>query len=113
HDPCNLGRINGIFEDPRQVLQSTKGLELIEMKRSRADSFCCGGGGANVWYQVPEKKKIGVIRVEEAIGTGAETLAVACPFCITMFEDGAKALGNEKLAVKDIAEIIAETLPDN
>jgi len=113
HDPCNLGRINGVFEDPREVLQSTKGLELIEMKRSRADSFCCGGGGANVWYEVPEKKKIGVIRVEEAIGTGAETLAVACPFCITMFEDGAKALGNEKLAVKDIAEIIAETLPDN
>ncbi|HKM49626.1 MAG TPA: heterodisulfide reductase-related iron-sulfur binding cluster, partial [Candidatus Bathyarchaeia archaeon] len=113
HDPCNLGRINSVFEDPRQVLQSTKGLELIEMKRSRADSFCCGGGGANVWYQVPEKKKIGVIRVEEAIETGAETLAVACPFCITMFEDGAKALGNDKLTVKDIAEIIAETLPDN
>jgi len=113
HDPCNLGRINHVFEDPRQVLQSTKGLELIEMNRNRADSFCCGGGGANVWYEVPEKKKIGVIRVEEAIGTGAETLAVACPFCITMFEDGAKALGNEKLAVKDIAEIIAETLPDN
>ena len=113
HDPCNLGRINGVFEDPRQVLQSTKGLELIEMKRCRGDSFCCGGGGANVWYEVPEKKKIGVIRVEEAIGTGAETLAVACPFCITMFEDGAKTLGNDKLAVKDIAEIIAETLPEN
>jgi len=113
HDPCNLGRMNGVFEDPRQVLQSTKGLELIEMKRSRGDSFCCGGGGANVWYEVPEKKKIGVIRVEEATETGAETLAVACPFCITMFEDGAKALGNEKLAVKDIAEIIAETLPED
>jgi Fe-S oxidoreductase/nitrate reductase gamma subunit len=113
HDPCNLGRMNGVFEDPRQVLQSTKGLELIEMKKSRGASFCCGGGGANVWYEVPETKKIGVIRVEEAIGTGADTLAVACPFCITMFEDGAKALGNEKLAVKDIAEIIAETLPEN
>ena len=113
HDPCNLGRMNGVFEDPRQVLQSTKGLELVEMKRSRGDSFCCGGGGANVWYEVPEKKKIGVIRVEEAIRTGAETLAVACPFCITMFEDGAKALGNENLAVKDIAEIIAEPLPDD
>jgi Fe-S oxidoreductase len=111
HDPCNLGRMNAIFEDPRQVLQSTTGLELIEMKRRRGDSFCCGGGGANVWYQVPEAKKIGAIRVEEAIGTGAETIAVACPFCITMFEDAAKSLGNEQLAVKDIAEIIAETLP--
>ena len=111
HDPCNLGRMNAIFEDPRQVLQSAKGLELIEMKKSRCNSFCCGGGGANVWYQVPETKKIGMIRVEEAIGTGAETIAVACPFCITMFEDAAKSLGSEKLAVKDIAEIIAETLP--
>jgi Fe-S oxidoreductase/nitrate reductase gamma subunit len=113
HDPCNLGRMNGVFEDPRQVLRSTTGLELIEMKRSRGNSFCCGGGGANVWYEVPEKKKMGVIRVEEAIKTGAETLAVACPFCITMFEDGAKTLGNGKLTVKDIAEIIAESLPEN
>jgi Fe-S oxidoreductase len=105
--------MNGVFEDPRQVLRSTTGLELIEMKRSRGNSFCCGGGGANVWYEVPEKKKMGVIRVEEAIKTGAETLAVACPFCITMFEDGAKTLGNGKLTVKDIAEIIAESLPEN
>jgi len=86
---------------------------VIEMDRNRAKSFCCGGGGANVWYQVPEKRKIGVIRVEEAMRTGAETLAVACPFCITMFEDGAKALGNENLRVKDIAEIIADGLPDD
>ena len=113
HDPCNLGRMNGVFEAPRKVLQSMKGLQVIEMDRNRAKSFCCGGGGANVWYQVPEKRKIGVIRVEEAMRTGAETLAVACPFCITMFEDGAKALGNENLRVKDIAEIIADGLPDD
>ncbi|MDA4114051.1 MAG: heterodisulfide reductase-related iron-sulfur binding cluster [Thaumarchaeota archaeon] len=111
HDPCNLGRINGVFEEPREVLGSQEGLQLVEMKRSRANSFCCGGGGANVWYQVPEKKKIGVIRVEEAVETGADTMAVGCPFCVAMFEDAAKTLGNETLEIRDIAEIVAEGLP--
>jgi Fe-S oxidoreductase/nitrate reductase gamma subunit len=111
HDPCNLGRINGVFDEPRELLKSTN-TELVEMPRNRAGSFCCGGGGANVWYQVPEKKKIGVIRVEEAQATGATTLAVACPFCITMFEDAAKTLGQEGMAVRDIAELVADTLPE-
>ncbi len=111
HDPCNLGRINGVFEAPRQVLRS-EGLELVEMKRNKANSFCCGGGGANVWYQVPEKKKIGAIRVEEALQTGARTLAVGCPFCVTMFEDAAKDVGDGSLSVKDIAEIVAENIPE-
>jgi Fe-S oxidoreductase len=110
HDPCNMGRINGVIEEPRQALQSVKGLELREMKRTKELSFCCGGGGANVWYEVPEKKKAGVIRVEEAKATGAETLAVACPFCITMFEDAAKAIGDERLKVMDIAEIMAKSI---
>jgi len=110
HDPCNMGRINGVIEEPRQALQSLEGLELREMKRTKELSFCCGGGGANVWYEVPEKKKIGVIRVEEAKATGAETLAVACPFCITMFEDAAKALGDDRLKVMDIAEIMAKSM---
>jgi Fe-S oxidoreductase/nitrate reductase gamma subunit len=110
HDPCNLGRINGVFDDPREVLESMKGLELAEMQRSKMNGFCCGGGGANVWYEVPERKKIGVIRAEEAISTGAGTLAVACPFCITMFEDAVKAIGNEKMKVKDIAEIVADSM---
>ena len=111
HDPCNLGRINGVFDEPRNVLTSQEGLEVVEMKRNRANGFCCGGGGANVWYEVPEKKKVGVIRVEEAMGTGAETLAVGCPFCVTMFEDAVKTLGNDTLAIKDVAEIVAESLP--
>src|SRR5208283_4787012 len=107
HDPCNLGRINGVFEPPRDVLRA-EGLDVVEMRRNKANAFCCGGGGANVWYEVPEKKKIGVIRLEEAIETGAKTLAVGCPFCVAMFEDAAKAIVNESLAVKDIAEIVAE-----
>ncbi|MBI3116715.1 MAG: 4Fe-4S dicluster domain-containing protein [Thaumarchaeota archaeon] len=109
HDPCNLGRVNGVIEPPREVLRSST-VDLREMKRSKMNSFCCGGGGANVWYQVPEKKKIGVIRVEEAMETGATGIAVACPFCITMFEDAKKTLGQESFAVKDIAEIVAEGL---
>jgi len=111
HDPCNLGRMNGVVEAPREVLKSTTGLELLEMERNRMNSFCCGGGGANVWYQVPEKKKIGVIRAEEAKATGAGTLAVACPFCITMFEDALKTMGDENIRVKDVAELVAEALP--
>ena len=110
HDPCNLGRINGVIEEPRQALQSLQGLDLREMRRTKEASFCCGGGGANVWYEVQEKKKIGIIRVEEARATGAETLAVACPFCITMFEDATKALGDERMKVLDMAEIMAKSL---
>jgi len=110
HDPCNMGRINGVVEEPRLALASVEGLELREMPRTKERSFCCGGGGANVWYEVPEKKKIGVIRVEEAKATGAGTIAVGCPFCITMFEDAAKALGDDKLKVMDVAEIMAKAM---
>ncbi|MDV3292675.1 MAG: respiratory nitrate reductase subunit gamma [Nitrososphaerales archaeon] len=110
HDPCNLGRTNGVFEEPRDVLSSMGGVELREMKRSREASFCCGGGGANVWYNVEEKKKVSVIRAEEAAATGAQTLAVGCPFCITMFEDAFKTIGGQSPEVKDIAELVAESL---
>ncbi len=110
HDPCNLGRINGIVEEPRQALASLEGLDLREMKRNGGASFCCGGGGANVWYEVQEKKKVGVIRVEEAKATGADTIAVGCPFCITMFEDALKAMGDDRTKVMDIAEIMAKSL---
>ena len=110
HDPCNLGRINGVIEEPRQALRSLQGLDLREMGRTKEKSFCCGGGGANVGYEGQEKKKIGIIMVEEAQASGAETLAVACPFCITMFEDATKALGDERTKVLDIAEIMAKSL---
>ena len=110
HDPCNTGRINGVIEEPRKALQSVDGLDLREMERTKGKSFCCGGGGANVWYEVQEKKKVGIIRFEEAMATGAGTLAVGCPFCITMFEDAAKALGEERMKVMDIAEIMAKSM---
>jgi len=110
HDPCNLGRINGVFDEPRDVLSSISGIKLEEMERSKMNSFCCGGGGANVWYEVQEKKKVGVIRAEEAAATGAQTLAVGCPFCITMFEDAFKTIGGTPMQVKDIAELVADSL---
>jgi len=110
HDPCNLGRINGIVEEPREVLSSMGGTELAEMKRTKQASFCCGGGGANVWYEVEEKKKISVIRAEEARGTGAGTLAVGCPFCITMFEDAFNSMPGQAMEVRDIAELVADSI---
>ncbi len=110
HDPCNLGRVNGVYDAPRDVIKAAEGFEVVEMPRSREKSFCCGGGGANVWYQVPEKTKISAIRMEEAVKTGAKTLAVACPFCITMLEDAAKG-PKGGLEVRDIAEIVADRLP--
>jgi Fe-S oxidoreductase/nitrate reductase gamma subunit len=109
HDPCNLGRVNGVYDAPREAIKAAGGFELVEMPRRREKSFCCGGGGANVWYQVPEKRKISALRMEEAVETGAKTLAVACPFCITMLEDAAKGPGGG-LEVRDIAEIVAERL---
>ena len=112
HDPCFLGKRNQIYEEPRRILQSVKGLELIEMKRTREASFCCGGGAGRVWTEEAEpEKRPCVNRVKEALELGAEVIAVACPFCITTLEDAVKVLEIEdKIAVKDILEILKETL---
>ncbi len=111
HDSCYVGRFNGIYEQPRQALMQVKGIELKEMPRNKEKSFCCGGGGANYWYDVPQQKKISVIRSEEAHRTGADILATECPFCLQMFEDGTKTAELDNvLQVKDIAEIVASSL---
>lgn len=111
HDSCYVGRFNGIYEQPRQALKQVKGIELKEMPRNKEKSFCCGGGGANYWYDVPQQKKISVIRSEEAHRTGADILATECPFCLQMFEDGTKTAELDSvLQVKDIAEIVASSL---
>lgn len=110
HDPCYLARYNEIYEAPRQLLRSTA-TNIRELSKNRILTFCCGGGGGNTWYEVPEKERISTIRVEEIEQTGAEFLTVACPFCITMFEDAIKGKDlEEKLQVKEIAELIAETI---
>lgn len=108
HDSCFLGRANNIYQAPRAVLEALDA-DLIEMKRSRSKGLCCGAGGAQM-FKEPEKgrKDINVERTEEALATGASTIAVACPFCMTMMSDGVKAKNKENdVQVKDLAELIA------
>ena len=111
HDSCYLGRANNIYEAPREVLQALDA-DLVEMKRCRTTGLCCGAGGAQM-FKEPEKGKmdINVSRSEEALATGASTIAVACPFCMTMMTDGVKSKEKEnEVSVKDLAELIAESL---
>jgi len=111
HDPCYLGRHNDIYEVPREILNAIPGLELVEMKRNKKNAFCCGGGGGNFYTDMlgGGVNSANRIRVREAAETGAEILAVACPLCAKMLEDGIRDEGlEETLAVKDIAEIVME-----
>ena len=111
HDPCYLGRHNGIFDEPREVLKKVSGLELVEMPDSRIDSLCCGGGGGRVWMETQKGERFGDLRIDQAIEVGAELLVTSCPYCITMFEDSRVTMGvDEKIEIKDITEIIQETL---
>ncbi len=115
HDPCYLGRHNGEYDAPRNCLTAIPGVELIEMGRCREQSYCCGGGGGGMWLDgfmadhVTER--LSENRVKEAVETGADILAVCCPYEVSRFEDAVKSTGNEgKLLVKDIAELIEEAL---
>ncbi len=111
HDPCYLGRHNGIYDEPREVLKKISGLELNEMPESRVDSLCCGGGGGRVWMETQKGERFGDLRIEQAIGVGAELLVTCCPYCITMFEDSRITMGfDEKIEIKDITEIIQEVI---
>ncbi len=109
HDPCYLGRQNNIIDAPREALHSI-GLMTIEMPRSGAKSFCCGAGGAQMWKEEENgTSRVNIARFTEAKTTGAETLAVGCPFCLTMMTDAAKA-EDSPIQVKDVAELVAERL---
>lgn len=109
HDPCYLGRQNDVLDAPRNALKGS-GAPLVEMARNRQNSFCCGAGGAQFWKEEePGERKVSSERYQEATATGADTLAVGCPFCMRMFEDArAEAGGGPQVA--DIAEIIADRL---
>ena len=112
HDPCFLGKRNEIYDAPRQILKSISGLELIEMKRTRENSFCCGGGAGRTWTEdaIPEKRPC-VNRVREALNLGVEVIVTACPFCVITLEDAVKVLDVEdKISVKDILEILNEII---
>jgi Fe-S oxidoreductase len=111
HDSCYLGRANNVYEAPRAILQALD-IDLVEMKRSRSKGLCCGAGGAQM-FKEPEKgtKDINIDRTEEALSTGASAVAVACPFCLTMLQDGVKNKEREsEVAVLDVAEIVARNI---
>jgi Fe-S oxidoreductase len=109
HDPCYLGRRNGVFDPPRRILEAIPGLEIVEMSRSRAEALCCGGGGGRMWMETEASQRFANIRVQEAAGTGAEALVTGCPHCIACLEDSAK-LSGQGLRVMDLAELAAEAL---
>jgi len=111
HDPCYLGRHNGIYDEPRDVLKKVPGLELNEMPESRINSLCCGGGGGRIWMETLKGERFSDLRLEQALGVGAEVLVTSCPYCITHFEESRIALEDDKsIEIKDITEIIAEVL---
>jgi Fe-S oxidoreductase len=111
HDSCYLGRYNGIMEAPRQVARSVPGLKIVEPPRNRERGLCCGGGGGHRWMEVPSKKRVNVIRTEELLETGATVVGTACPFCLAMVDLGRKVTeAEERLAVKDVSEFVAESL---
>ena len=111
HDPCYLGRHNGIYDAPREVLARTPGLELVEMPDSRQSSLCCGGGGGRIWMDTPKKERFADLRLAQASSVGAELLVTSCPYCISNFEESRLALeGQGAPVVKDITEVIQEAL---
>ncbi len=139
HDPCYLGRHNNIYDAPREALQSIPGIQLVEMQRSRRQSFCCGAGGGRMWMEERIGQRINQNRVNEAAltlahaedpsvpfpsatdrelpgqvgeyqGQASGTVAVACPFCMTMIKDGINETGRDKMKVEDVAELVARAL---
>ncbi|MEW5724612.1 MAG: (Fe-S)-binding protein [Thermodesulfobacteriota bacterium] len=109
HDPCYLGRHSEIYDEPREVL-GRAGAEVVEMGRERRFSLCCGGGGGRLWMETEPEKRFSYLRVQEAYEAGAEVLATACPYCVSMLEDSVKTRNlDEKLRIMEISEILAET----
>jgi Fe-S oxidoreductase len=111
HDPCYLGRYNGIYEAPRRILQSIPGLKLIEMPNNKERSLCCGGGGGGAWQDLPKEERLGVLRVREAMFTGAQVIVTACPFCLRMLNQAVQELGVEdRIVVRELAELLWESV---
>jgi len=105
HDPCYLGRHNGVYDAPREVLRDIPGLSTTEMPRHADRAFCCGAGGSRMWLEERLGKRINMERTEEAISTGASTVGVACPYCLIMLDDGSKAK-EQAVKVMDLAQVL-------
>ena len=111
HDPCYLGRINGVLDPPRRLLRSLPGVRFTELERNARDGFCCGGGGGRMWLAENQGRRISHLRAEEIVRSGAEVLATACPYCLTMLEDGVHSVQAERPPkVVDVMELVARSL---
>jgi len=111
HDPCYLGRHNEVYDEPRELLESIPGVELVEMADNRESSLCCGGGGGRIWQESVKGERLSDLRVEQALETGAQVLAIACPYCMQNFLDSVISMGKEDvLRVADISELVLEAL---
>ena len=107
HDPCYLGRRNGVFDEPREILRRIPGLTLVEFPSNRHDALCCGGGGGRMWLDTPAEERFSNLRMKEAAGTTATIVATGCPLCIINFEDSVKNLKMPALRVMDVLEIVS------
>jgi Fe-S oxidoreductase len=109
HDPCYLGRHNGVYDAPRNLLESVPALELVEMPDSRENSLCCGGGGGRIWMETPKEERFADLRVAQAREVGADVLATSCPYCISNFEESRLSLDGAP-RIMDITEVIHDAL---
>ena len=111
HDPCYLGRHNNIYDEPREVLKSIPGLELIELPDNREQALCCGGGGGRIWMETKKEERFSDIRLEQALEVGADILVIACPYCMLNFDDSVLTMGkSDVIEIKDITELVQEAI---
>jgi Fe-S oxidoreductase/nitrate reductase gamma subunit len=111
HDSCYIGRFNQIFDPARNILRSVPGLDLVEMKRNKEQSFCCGAGGANYWYDVSRSEKTNIVRHKEAMTIEAGVIVTECPYCLRMCEEASTIAGpQENIKIRDVAEIVAASI---
>lgn len=110
HDPCYLGRHNGVYDAPRELLAAVPGLQLVEFARNREDAICCGGGGGRLWMETPVEERFSILKIREAQSKGVNVLVTSCPYCISMFEDAKTALDLEDFRVAEITEVIADAI---
>ena len=114
HDPCYLGRHNGIYEAPRRLLERSVVPAPVEMEHNRRDSFCCGAGGGMSFVDEPPGQRVNQERARQALATGADVVAVGCPFCLTMLEDGVNhCKGDRDVRVLDVAELLWEAVRED
>jgi Fe-S oxidoreductase len=111
HDPCYLGRHNGVYDAPRRILSQVLGQDVTEMADNREDSLCCGGGGGRIWMETPKEERFADLRLQQALDVGAEVLVTTCPYCITNFTESSLSLEDgQTMEIKDITEIVQDVI---